>query len=293
MKKWAGVCLVVLSMVFSVLLVSEVLAQTIIDSEIEQRIENQQKRIEDGIRAGQLTREEARTLKNNLNDIQEEAFRLQADGRLTPREKDKLISLLDKNSEMIREKRHNPITSVSPGRPTIRDDDIRDIIARQQVNINQGIRSGQLTEREARILNENLDHIREEEAHWRRYDGKLTEDARQRLMSLLERNAEMIRDKRNNPIVAFGQPIRENEANVGVGQRVANQQNSIDQGIRAGRLTRGEARILHNNLAFVVDHAKGAKRDGVVTDGEIRRLNMLLDRNIRMIGKLEPIRQLP
>jgi hypothetical protein len=254
-----------------------------LDPDIEKRIQNQHQRIEAGIDSGQLTRDEARTLKNNLHHIQEEAVNLQVDGRLSSSEKQRLNAVLDRNSEMIREKRQNPITAISPGAGVERDNQIRDIIARQQVSINAGIRSGQLTAQEARILNNNLNHIRDEEARWRTFDGRLNEDARDRLMAMLEENGRMIRNKKTNPITAFGQTYNESVPSINIAKRISNQQNNIDQGIRSGKFTREEARILRNNVSHITELARGANRDGAVTNAERRNINWLLDQNRDMI----------
>ena len=294
MRKSRVFCIAVVAMMFTVFLIHEVLAKNYyLDPDIEKRIQNQHQRIEAGISSGQLTRDEARALKNNLHHIQEEAVNLQADGRLSSSEKQRLNAVLDRNSEMIREKRQNPITAISPGAGAERDNQIRDIIARQQVSINAGIRSGQLTAQEARILNNNLNHIRDEEARWRTFDGRLTEDARDRLMAMLEENGRMIRNKKTNPITAFGQTYNESVPSINIAKRISNQQNSIDQGIRSGKFTREEARILRNNVSHITELARGANRDGVVTNAERRNINWLLDQNRDMIFDkvANPIRQ--
>jgi 5-bromo-4-chloroindolyl phosphate hydrolysis protein len=294
MRKSAIFCGAVLLMIFVLLFVHDVFARNYyLDPDIEKRIQNQHQRIEAGIDSGQLTRDEARTLKNNLHHIQEEAVNLQVDGRLSSSEKQRLNAVLDRNSEMIQDKRQNPITAVAPGAGAERDNQIRDIIARQQVSINAGIRSGQLTAQEARILNNNLNHIRDEEARWRTFDGRLTEDARDRLMAMLEENGRMIRNKKTNPITAFGQTYNESVPSINIAKRISNQQNSIDQGIRSGKFTREEARILRNNVSHITELARGANRDGVVTNAERRNINWLLDQNRDMIFDkvANPIRQ--
>lgn len=295
MKKLNVFCVLALAMFFALLITQNVIARNYyLDPDIEKRIQNQHNRIEAGINSGQLTRDEARTLKNNLHYIQNQAIDLQSDGRLSSNEKQRLNSLLDRNSEMIREKRQNPIGSVWPNAGVERDDQIQDIIARQQARINAGIRSGQLTEREAKTLNRNLNHIRNEEDRWRTYDGRLSEDARDRLMAMLEENSRMIQNKKTNPINDFGQVYDEsNPAAFRIDQRIHNQQNRIDQGIRAGNLTREEARILRSNLKYVMEQSRGINKDGVITNAERRRLNALLDENSNMIQdkKTNPIRQ--
>lgn len=93
-----------MSAVFVLLL----LAGSALAGPIHDRISDQQRRIDEGIRTGQLTHSEAATLQDNLNWIKETEARLKADGRLTPPERKKLDRMLDRNNDMIRHKKNNP-----------------------------------------------------------------------------------------------------------------------------------------------------------------------------------------
>lgn len=86
------------------------------DPEIQGRIAEQQKRIDEGIAAGQLTRGEADILQDNLNWIKTEEARLKADGKLTPKERQRLSKMLDRNSDMIYMRVHRPDMKRSPVR---------------------------------------------------------------------------------------------------------------------------------------------------------------------------------
>lgn len=77
-----------------------------------ERIKNQQKRINQGIETGELTRKEAGMLQDNLNWIRDKYARMTADGMLNQKEQKHLEKMLDKNSDMIRDKRHNPVKRV-------------------------------------------------------------------------------------------------------------------------------------------------------------------------------------
>ncbi|HMK50523.1 MAG TPA: hypothetical protein VK435_10760 [Thermodesulfovibrionales bacterium] len=81
----------------------------------------------------------------------------------------------------------------------VHDPKIRERIARQQQKIDQGIISGSLTRREAAVLQDNLDWIRDEEVHLKR-DGRLTDREKKRLWRMLDENSEMIHDKKHNRI---------------------------------------------------------------------------------------------
>jgi len=74
---------------------------------INERVDRQQARINQGIASGALTRAEADTLQGNLYHIRDTYARLKADGRLTPGEEDRLHKMLDENSQMIRSEKQD------------------------------------------------------------------------------------------------------------------------------------------------------------------------------------------
>ena len=76
-------------------------------ADFQDRIHNQRERIEQGIRSGELTRGEADILLDNLNWMRDRFQRMKADGRLTVEEEARLYRMLDENSEMIYNKKHN------------------------------------------------------------------------------------------------------------------------------------------------------------------------------------------
>lgn len=82
------------------------------DPKIRERIEEQQKRIDQGIASGSLTRREADIVQDNLNRIRDSEARMKADGKLTPRERKRLERMLDRNSRMIYKEKHNPIQRI-------------------------------------------------------------------------------------------------------------------------------------------------------------------------------------
>jgi hypothetical protein len=71
------------------------------------RIANQQTRINEGIRNGQLTPNEAAIVQDNLDRIRARFARSRADGVLTSRELSILGGLLQRNNQMIYNKKHN------------------------------------------------------------------------------------------------------------------------------------------------------------------------------------------
>ncbi len=104
MKRIVAVVWVLGMLVF---IASSVLAYRDFYSDFSARVAHQQKRIDHGIRRGELTPPEVRVLQDNLDHIVQQEARYRADGLLTPREQKRLMRLLDENDRMIRDKRHN------------------------------------------------------------------------------------------------------------------------------------------------------------------------------------------
>ncbi len=92
-----------------VMVAGSVFAGNTYDPVINDRIAEQKKRIDEGIASGQLTRAEADILQDNLNWIKAEETRLKA-------ERARLNKMLDRNSNMIYKKKHNPIRRLCPRR---------------------------------------------------------------------------------------------------------------------------------------------------------------------------------
>lgn len=162
-------------------------------ADILDRIGEQQRRIDKGIATGQLSRAEADILQDNLNWIKMTYSRLRSDGRLNPTERQSLNRMLDINSQMIYNRKHNPVRRVY-------DYNFNQRIADQQRRIDQGIASGALTRREADTLQDNLNWIKMRVARMEA-DGRLTPYELEKLDRMLDRNSRMIANKKHNPIV--------------------------------------------------------------------------------------------
>ena len=167
-------------------------------ADFHDRIRDQQHRIDQGIRSGALTRSEADILQDNLNWIRDRFSRMKADGRLTVEEQQRLDQMLDRNGQMIFNKKNNPIGRVYPFEQRAVAGDFQERIRDQRERIDQGIRSGALTRSEADILLDNLDRIRDRFSRMKA-DGRLTVEEQQRLDQMLERNSQMIYNKKHNP----------------------------------------------------------------------------------------------
>lgn len=77
-------------------------------SSINERQAQQRERIEQGVRTGELSREEAQTLRAEQRAIGREERYYRADGVLTPRERHELQRELDEASQNIYEEKHDP-----------------------------------------------------------------------------------------------------------------------------------------------------------------------------------------
>ena len=75
--------------------------------EVKEREENQQDRIAQGIKSGELTPREAANLEKGEAKIEKDREAALADGKMTPKEKRKLNHEENKESRKIYKKKHN------------------------------------------------------------------------------------------------------------------------------------------------------------------------------------------
>jgi len=76
-------------------------------AEIQYRFEKQQKKIDNGIKSGLLTKQEAAVLQENLSKAKAKYETLSKDGKFTQAEEEKMHELLDKDYQIIEKKKHN------------------------------------------------------------------------------------------------------------------------------------------------------------------------------------------
>jgi polyhydroxyalkanoate synthesis regulator phasin len=237
--------------------------------DIKKRVSDQQKRIDERVKSGALTRNESKVLLDNLSRITQEEKRLAGERKLTDTEKVRLHKLLDQNSKMIEDKKNNPVVANAPHM------DWR--FENQQKRIDEGVKSGALTRDESKMLLDNLNQIQQEEKRLAG-EGKLTDAERTRLHEKLDQNSKMIDDKKNNPVTAMAPQIH---------QRIANQQKRIDAGVKSGALTQDESKILQDNLNYIQQEEKRLTAAGKFTQADKDRLNKILDQNSQMIEDLK------
>jgi len=266
---------------------SQTFSQTLVDKDIEQRLTNQTNRVAEGVKSKQLTQEEAKILQDNLSSIRKEGVLLQGDGKITAEEKTQLNKLLDQNNHMIQDKKQYPIKAIAApttAAPAAQDPEIKEKIASQQKRIEEGVTSKQLTLNESKILQSNLDQIREEDTSLRA-DGTLSKENKADLLEMLADNDKMIKDKKNNPVKDLAEHRALSERKMTIPERFAKQQRRIDQGIKSKKLTSEESKILLENLDFIKKEEDRLRTGKKLTDQEKERLHTLLDQNSAMIEK--------
>jgi hypothetical protein len=167
---------------------------------VDKRQNFQSGRIGDGIRAGQLTRDEARGLGKEQRDIRQAERDMKSDGKVTPDERKLLHGQLNDASKNIREQKHDEETRpkfnpASPGQLGTRSPGIDARQHHQAHRIFQGVRSGQLTPEETKMLLTQQKEIRHNEREYKS-DGNLTLDERRQLHHQLnEASRDIYREK--------------------------------------------------------------------------------------------------
>jgi hypothetical protein len=161
---------------------SPVFAQTN-DPGIQKRMDNQEQRIDQGIQRGRLTPKEAGKLEAEEAKIKQDELRMKSDGNLTPKERRRLNKEQDKSSRDIYRLKHNQkATNVK----NVKDPGIQQSMDNQEQRIDQGVRSGELTPKEAGKLEAEQAKIKQTEERMKS-DGNLTIGERERLQNMQDR----------------------------------------------------------------------------------------------------------
>ena len=74
---------------------------------VDQRQENQERRIEQGVASGQLTQREAARLEHRQDHVAAAEARAKADGQVTRRERARLHAMQDRESRRIHRQKHD------------------------------------------------------------------------------------------------------------------------------------------------------------------------------------------
>jgi len=129
-----------------------------------QRDVNQQNRIEQGLQSGQLNTKEAARLEKEETRVERDQSRAMRDGKLSPAEKARLSREQNQVSRDIYREKHDAQTGNpnSASSQRMQADVQRNI--NQQQRIEQGVKSGQLTNREVGKLEGGQSRVARDEA---------------------------------------------------------------------------------------------------------------------------------
>ncbi len=161
---------------------------------INQRKENQEDRIAQGVKSGELTAGESATLESQEAGINKEeaGMRAQDNGKLTGQDKATLKSQLNTESKDIYADKHNSATQPAE------KGEVNKRLENQQDRIAKGINSDTLTDGQVAKLETQEAGVTKEEAGMRAQDnGKLTAQDKKLLNKQLNRESRRInRDER-------------------------------------------------------------------------------------------------
>ena len=189
-------CHSVLALLVSLLMISPAVAQTV-ESEVQRDV-NQQNRIEQGLHSGQLNTKEASHLERGEARIDRMESNALKNGNLSPEEAARIQRAQNQESAEINRLKHNEVagnpTSASSQR--MQADVQRNI--NQQNRIEQGVQSGQLTNREASQLERGQARVARTEAR-AGADGHVSAGEQRRIQNRENKQSRHIfKDKHNN-----------------------------------------------------------------------------------------------
>jgi hypothetical protein len=147
------------------------------DPGVNARQRAQQGRVQQGVRSGELTPSETKSLKEEEKTLRQEERAYKSDGKLTVAERKDLHQDANKLSRDIHREKHDaqskPAVTPPPLPPHRRDPMVNARQGAQQARVAQGVRSGELTRPEAAKLRQQERAVRAEERAYKA-DGKLT-----------------------------------------------------------------------------------------------------------------------
>jgi hypothetical protein len=162
---------------------------------IQQRKQNQQDRIAQGVQSGQLTAGETKNLETKETDLNkdEHTMRSEDDGHLTAADRAKLNNQQNKLSNQIYQDKHNA------AQQHYGNSEVGQRQRNQQERIGQGIRSGQLTPGETAKLEKQQQGINKEVNGMRQANGdKLTQADKKAVNQQQNQASKNIYDKKHH-----------------------------------------------------------------------------------------------
>jgi hypothetical protein len=162
---------------------------------IQQRKDNQQDRIAQGVQSGQLTAGETKNLETKEAGLNKEESHMRSadDGHLTAADRSKLNNQQNKLSNRIYQDKHNAATAHYGNNP------VGQRRENQQDRIAQGIKSGQLTPGETAKLEKQQQGINKEVGGMRQANGgKLTQADKKAVNQQQNQASKNIYNKKHN-----------------------------------------------------------------------------------------------
>lgn len=165
------------------------------DPRINARQHAQHDRIRQGVRSGELTRQETRQVADEQRDIRQLERAYKSDGTLSRTERRDLAHEQNQASRDIYQQKHD--AQERPTVPAIRDPGVNARQANQTARIAQGVKSGELTRDESQELRSERRDIRELEQTYKS-DGTLNRDERQDLHQQLNQQSREIAEEKHD-----------------------------------------------------------------------------------------------
>ncbi len=185
-----------LAYLVSLLVVPPAFAQTV-GSEVQRDV-NQQNRIEQGLQSGQLNTKEASQLERGEAKIDRMESNALKDGTLSQQEAAKIQRAQNQQSAKIKQLKHNETTGdpASASSQRMHADVQRNV--NQQSRIEQGVQSGQMTNREVSRAEHGQARVAKTEAR-AGSDGHVSAREQRRIQNKENRQSQRIyREKHNN-----------------------------------------------------------------------------------------------
>jgi hypothetical protein len=168
------------------------------DPRVNARQQNQHQRVKQGVRSGELTRRETGVLAREQRDVRQLEREYKSDGTLTRDERIDLHQEQNQASRHIYEQKHDAQDRPAAAPPAaLRDPGVNDRQANQTGRIVSGVKTGELTQDEARKLREGRHEIRQTEQEYKA-DGTLTRDERIDLHQELNQQSRDIYDAKHD-----------------------------------------------------------------------------------------------
>ena len=157
---------------------------------IDQRQLEQERRIEEGVKSGQINATEAKRLRDNQERIRRMEAEALADGKLSPQERQAIEAAQDRQSERIKVEKTDRSQETNQARIDQRQ-------ARQQQRIEKGRATGELTPDEVARLQKGQEEVRRLE-QGAAADGRLTRKERLQIEKAQDDQSAQIRAERKD-----------------------------------------------------------------------------------------------